>query len=608
MLEDIALEIYNAIKADDIKSFETHAKEGAVLNISFGRFPILSLCYLYNARKIISKYEDRLLSISSYTRVDENLEMYAVFKKRAGRMLRIYAGKDAVIHPLEMLAILNKASRLEAVYPKATKTNRQIENIKLIEKIKQSKDVDATETKIVMPKQPLDKKVLKLAISFMAVFLILAIVFVGLGVYVNFLGNGSEEKPYRIVSYNQLKQAAQENAYIVLDKDIEVDELSLGDFAGVIDGDGHTITITNQTTSMFKEISGTIKNINLKINSNVGSNVEFGLISSKLTGSIDNVNVELSGKMTYSGSAASGMIYFSTFTITNEGTISNVKLTGSVEVVGNGQNDVVYGGIVANNKSSVQNVTIDCATTLTEVNGANVCYLNQNSIENAINNGKVSQTSNAYNCDLLVSSIAVENYGTIKNSQNNGELEIIATNEYGVYTYIGGIACKNTNLIEHCKNNGKLNCNAKYTIFILGGISATGDRYFQDVLPTYKTCASIGNICVSVEDARSSGYIGGIMGGYENTGYIELIENYSIMDVQKVGEYQTVLIGGIAGIWPNINTLSNNAYLFTDTVLHGLYVRITYIFDYKYEAYDAIDGLFAGYTQKSDIENLEIYW
>ena len=607
MLEDIESEIFNAIKADDIKSFETHVSKGAVLNISFGRFPILSLCYLYNAKKIIAKYEDRLLSISTYTRVEENLEMYTLFKQKAGRMLRIYAGKDNIIHPLEMLAILNQASRLESVYAKASKTNRQIENIQLIESIKQSKEVKATETKIVMPKQPLDKNLLKVAIAFMAVFLIVAIAFSGLAVYINYLGNGSEERPYRVVSYSQLKQAINDNAYIVLNKDIDVDEISFEEFSGVIDGNGHTITISNQQASMFKSMSGTIKNLNININANVESNVEFGLISSNLKGSINSVNIEINGSMKYTGSASSGMIYFSTLAITNEGSISNVILSGNIDVIGNGNSDVVYGA-VANNKSTIEYITIDCNANLSEVNGANVSYLNQGSIENAVNNGKVIQTSNAYNCDLLVSSIAVENYGTIKNCQNNGELEIDAINESGVYSRIGGIACTNTKLIEHCKNTGKIICNAKYTVFVLGGISAIGDRYYQDELPTYKECASCGDVEISVEDSRSMGYIGGIVGGYDNYGYIDFVDNYSIMDVNTIGEYNLLLIGGMAGLWPSNGTLANNAYLFTTTVLHGIYVRRNYIIEVKYEAYDSGDGMFAGYTKKEDIEKLEIYW
>lgn len=48
-------EIIEIIKRDDLIAFLSLSKNENLLNLSFGRFPILSLCYLYNAKKIVKK-------------------------------------------------------------------------------------------------------------------------------------------------------------------------------------------------------------------------------------------------------------------------------------------------------------------------------------------------------------------------------------------------------------------------------------------------------------------------------------------------------------------------------------------------------------------------
>ena len=53
--------IINAIKSNDLVLFAKFIKNNE--NVSFGRFPILTLLYLYNSKKIIKVYKDELLKI-----------------------------------------------------------------------------------------------------------------------------------------------------------------------------------------------------------------------------------------------------------------------------------------------------------------------------------------------------------------------------------------------------------------------------------------------------------------------------------------------------------------------------------------------------------------
>ena len=50
-------ELFVAIKEDNLVSFSSVMLSNSDLNIRFGRFPILSLLYLYRSYSILSKYE-----------------------------------------------------------------------------------------------------------------------------------------------------------------------------------------------------------------------------------------------------------------------------------------------------------------------------------------------------------------------------------------------------------------------------------------------------------------------------------------------------------------------------------------------------------------------
>ena len=97
MQEELLWEIFIAIKKDDIKAFDKHMAEPHAKEIAFGRFPLLSLCYLYDSSKIIKKYENELIKINNYIRFAENDEMYSKFKAIAHRVLRLYVGDNKVV-------------------------------------------------------------------------------------------------------------------------------------------------------------------------------------------------------------------------------------------------------------------------------------------------------------------------------------------------------------------------------------------------------------------------------------------------------------------------------------------------------------------------------
>ena len=93
------------VKKDDLKSFKAMMRDSNLGNLRMGRFPVLSLLYLYGARKILSAYETGFLKISSWESVGEPIEVSQYFAKKAGKCLRLYF--DEIVSPIEMLLILD---------------------------------------------------------------------------------------------------------------------------------------------------------------------------------------------------------------------------------------------------------------------------------------------------------------------------------------------------------------------------------------------------------------------------------------------------------------------------------------------------------------------
>ena len=104
--------LLEAIKKDDLKSFSLLMPTNADLNLCYGRFPILSLLYLYSSFKILSKFEKALLPIHNFRIVEERNEIYKKFKTRAKKSIRFFSN-DEIIFPVLMLGVLNEREILK---------------------------------------------------------------------------------------------------------------------------------------------------------------------------------------------------------------------------------------------------------------------------------------------------------------------------------------------------------------------------------------------------------------------------------------------------------------------------------------------------------------
>ena len=117
--EKLSSNLLDAIKKDNISAFKKLIVEEDCKYYTYGRFPVLSLCYLWDSWKIISSFEKYLIKINEgFIDVGDDLASYSRFKKQAARALRLYVGNDKLVTPLEMLAVLQKNIRLSRAIKK----------------------------------------------------------------------------------------------------------------------------------------------------------------------------------------------------------------------------------------------------------------------------------------------------------------------------------------------------------------------------------------------------------------------------------------------------------------------------------------------------------
>ena len=143
-------ELFEAIKKDDLKSFSLLMPTNADLNLCYGRFPILSLLYLYSSFNILSKYEKQLLQIHNFKVVDERNELYKTFKIKAKRTIRFFLDGE-IIYPILMLAVLNERTILKHNFKFLFKNAEINDKLSKIYKIKHNLDVEINEDFVKIP-------------------------------------------------------------------------------------------------------------------------------------------------------------------------------------------------------------------------------------------------------------------------------------------------------------------------------------------------------------------------------------------------------------------------------------------------------------------------
>ena len=555
-------ELLNSIINDDLVTFEKLTRPNSTYNVCFGRFPSLSLCYLYGAVTILKTHEGDMLKYSDgeYIFADESIKIYEDFKVVAEKCLRFYLNGKKV-EPIEMLAILGKSSHLKTVWGFAPKKAEQLPLIEKIYALKFDAECLATEERIIVPDIKLKdekKRVVGLwAIGSLCVTLVLA------GLLIAFLfavGVGTQKMPLNVYTGKALVAQAGNADYIKLCSDVTVTE-SAEESSSVIDGDGHTVTLTN--TSFIETFKGEMKNVRFVFS--VKGKVEDDLaIIIDNQGKLSSITVV--SNMDFTEDTSADNVYVCALTVNNSGEISNCEIEISAKGSSNGEGNAYLSGLCATNSGKLTDVTVRGSLQADTVDAAGVCVENSGEIVNAYNYADVSQTSayisndgedaSAYslwnpNCAGVV--LTNKNEGSVYGCANYGNVGVVSTVEIPKgengsplavsEAFSGGVVAINLGAVGHSKNLGEVSVESVDAYAYVGGVVAcntTSQNNIFTVVGVVDNCYSKGKIAVNTQALTLAG---GIVG--YNAGGVK--SSYTDCEYEK-GENENQAIGGIIGM------------------------------------------------------------
>ncbi len=621
-MEKLELKIlFEAIKKDDAKSFSSIMLSNSDLNICFGRFPILSLCYLYGSYKILEKYEKFLMPIHNYNVVDEYYEIYLKFKSKAKKSLKLFAGKDKIVYPLEMLAVLDERFIIRKYFKSLYKNDEILLNLSKIYKLNHKIVASATHQGLVLEKKKLSlKNKIVIAVCFALVAVFSSLSLTGILIVKNTYGIGTAKNPIKISTEQELKKAVKKGirCYVLLNDITLTGDWIASDFKGAIYGDGHTLYAGDKMTDgMFENMSGLVQDLKIVTETpkiNISQN--YAILAKNSSGIIQNCTI--SGNFQFE-CYSDEEIHVAIFAATNSGEITNCTADVSAKINNNRSSNAflsafagVNNGLISSSSTKTGKFeadTIDMAGIATQNNGtifdcknnievvqtsskewhpnsAGVCVTNNGTVEKSVNYAKIvaesTRTQPVTDGELAVicGGVVCDNYGDIIDSRNFGEVTgkgVVAV------VYLGGIAGRNIAtdekfaVISKSKSKSSLVADSSKDAVCVGGVvgynlSEVDGCGFEGIISATTTSTNSGIIT----------YAGGVVGFNREC---KLENSYASVKFLNNGESLSkvnCMFGGVAGYLGTVNYVGMDGVNYT---AHGLtYVKNNhYIIDASFK-------------------------
>lgn len=319
--------------------------------------------------------------------------------------------------------------------------------------------------------------------------------------------NGSEEHPYLVYSsenWNNLASAmTTANKHITLANDINVSSTLSGNFKAILDGNGHTVTLTTQNISLFSTIEGgTVKNLTIDA-----------------TNDVTNPVLVLNGSTKYFGLIAGRAISGSTF----------------------------------DNCENRVNIYCDVSTTSLNVGG----LLGQASgctITNCTNRGNI--TTNATNTGGIMGQSS--SLAAFYSCNNYGNIETTSSSETTITQYCGGLAgiislSDNTQYITDCHNYGNI------TLTKTSSMDLSAGGICGQINCNISRCGNFGVIaCNNTSSKRKD--IGGIIGKYISSVVTTMINCFNEGDITAIDGVRNMVVGGLLGNNKMMNIYNSYTY------------------------------------------------
>lgn len=628
MHKDIYLQLFDAIKQDDLALFSS-CFEGNE-NISYGRFPLLSLMYLYDAKKLYNAYFDVLCKVEEFRFIPEYFEISRKFRKSVGKTIRLYTNAS-LIFPIEMLGLLNKDIYLKRNYNKLAHNENIENNIKKIYAMRSQKIIITSST-IKISGSPLTSKDIKKINLSMAFSAICIVVLVGVYALIGGVcGLGISIAPTKISNISQLQSALNSSKSYVMVSDICAGSVDMGNcFEGDLDGNGHTLFFDSLPSSaILNKNGGCIRDLNIVYKDNIESTLgsTLSLFVNENSGEIINVNVVCKGLKITINKGISNELHISGIASKNNGKIAGCGVTLDGDFASSGSVEGCVAGIVGINNGTIESCkTNEGTVSTTEMDISGIANFNEANgvINNCVNNCQLIQNSAEDSWSPNIGGITMTNYGSISNSYNYAELSIKSdyVGESGGIAFIGGISSNNYGNITQCLSNGNIEVSSKKINIYAGGISAINQSVnsnSQVITATLSKCGSNGNINLNIDDENGFMIAGGIC-GFVYSGKIS--DNYSLSSYSTGYVENKYSIGGAIGafyvnyylIGYSISCEISNNFVLDGNNLDGtvggylvLASNSLAFVDLK-DAFDTIKEEFTMVATAEELKVKEVYW
>ncbi len=455
--------LFECVRKDDAAAFGELASP-EVLSAVFGRFPLLSLLYLFNAKRIVKKYYSELVKERPRGKEEPFRKADELFLTRAGKCLRYYSAGE--VSPLEMLAVLGRGKELERLYAVYPNASRFLPMLHKIYFTRLGEGIAVIGDKLVLPKEPLSFKEKKTLTAFATAFLAAFLVVLAVTVF-SFLyfGTGSEKSFYKAHSAEATLSALERNYCVSLEKDLS---LSGGteEFSGVFDGGEHILRLK---APFAQTLTGEIRNVIFVLEEGFAGDA----VILENQGVLKNVRVVAEDLSFEKGGEHMGLL-----TAHNGGTIQDSFAVMKVTVEGEGGGDCFFAPFAGLNEGTVHNCVADGEINAKNVDIAGIAGKNgeKGTITDCVVKADFEELSDIKRWTPNVAGVAAQNDGTIYGCTVEGTLSstlrapALEEEESPASAYAGGITCVNAGTVNACRNQSAVFAFAENGYAFAGGV------------------------------------------------------------------------------------------------------------------------------------------
>lgn len=550
MAQSIEESLLQAIKKDDIKAFDALTEKAQCGSYRLGRFPLLSLMYLYKSKRLVSSYEEKLLKITGFTPMREPAEISAKFSSKAGKCLRLYF--DEIVTPAEMLLILNKIRRLKRIYPLTKQSSAVKERLKLIYSIRYSLTVKFEGDGIILDRRPLSyrekKNIATVCLcSVLAVTLAVGVPITAVSLLPANVAETPEPFNGEVTELSQINFSSKDEYTlkndIVLPENYSVEKMNCTINGGgnkLVFGKGATVRefggklydliIESFGGAVFTTVSqnSTVENVTLNVSADISTKEATAFFAVTNLGTIDGVTVNVSGKinalsaseeavteLTFGGIVQNNAYRYDASNKTYyRGRIRNCTVNfNNFELIGEASANAAFGGVAGVNSGYLQNCTVTGKIIADTFDVAGVCVVNYGMLSGDVNEADLFQTSSDTGWNPITCGIVLTNAYTVEKCENRGNISSVS--DCGQFDDEGneptvsasGIAYISrgsaTELyIKNCVNTGVIECSAEYRHAYASGICLSSSGEIEK-------CTNGGDVIMNTENEYAM-YGGGI--------------------------------------------------------------------------------------------------